>query len=95
MQYKCQNSPFSKGLTQAHSLVLIDPMIESYSVQPLRVRVNLGTMAIKGNLHSPKLQHYWILAIRLLVSYRGQSLEESYLYARMQSVDSTTPADDI
>ena len=32
---------------------------------PLRDRVDLGAMAMKGTLHSPKLQHYWNLTIRL------------------------------
>ena len=28
-------------------------------------RVDLGVMAVKGTPHSPKLQHYWNLTIRL------------------------------
>ena len=32
---------------------------------PLQARVDLEVMAMKGYLHSPKLQHYWNLAIRL------------------------------
>ena len=32
---------------------------------PLRVRVDLRAMALKGTLHSPKLQYYWSLTIRL------------------------------
>ena len=32
---------------------------------PLQARVDLGVMAIHSPLHSPKLQHYWSLTIRL------------------------------
>ncbi len=32
---------------------------------PPRARVDLGAMAIRGTLHSPKLQNYWNLTIRL------------------------------
>ena len=32
---------------------------------PHRATVDLGAMAIKGNLHSPMLQHHWNLTVRL------------------------------
>ena len=32
---------------------------------PLRARMNLGVIAVKGYPHSPKLRHYWSLTIRL------------------------------
>ena len=34
-------------------------------MQPFQAKVNLGVMAMKGCLHSPKPQHYWNLTIRL------------------------------
>ena len=34
-------------------------------MQPLRARVNLGAMTIKGSSYSPKLRHFWSLTIRL------------------------------
>ena len=39
---------------------------KSYQVLPLRARVDLGVMAIKGTLHFPKFQYYRSLSIRLL-----------------------------
>ena len=36
-----------------------------YYVLPFRTRADLGAMAKKGTPHSPKLQRYWNLTIRL------------------------------
>ena len=47
----------------------------------------------RGTLHFPKLQHYWTFIIDCLVSYPGDSLEESYPSAEKQPVYSTVPAD--
>ena len=44
--------------------VLFDPQIEPDQVLPLQARVDLGAMVMWGTVHSPKLQHYWSLAIR-------------------------------
>ena len=62
---------------------------------PLRARVDLGAMAIKGYSAFPKLQHLWNLTIRLIsVIYRtfvgGGASNPS---AEVQSVFSTFPAD--
>ena len=50
---------------------------------PLRVRVDLGAMAIK---------EYSTLPLDCLVLYPGHSLRESYSSTEMQSVYSTTQA---
>ena len=42
-------------------LVLFNP----YQVLQFWARADLGAMAMKGYLHSPKLQHHWNLTIRL------------------------------
>ena len=64
---------------------------------PLRARVELGAMALKGYsaFKDPKIQYYWNLTIRLLsvifrtlVGSRG-----SYLSSEKQSVYSTAPTD--
>ena len=39
-------------------LILFKPLIGPYQVLPLRTRVDLGVMAIKGTPPSPNLQHY-------------------------------------
>ena len=60
-------------------------------VLPLQARVDLEWQ--RGMLHSPKLQHYWSLTIRFLVSYPEHLLEAgSYPSAEMQLVCFTTPA---
>ena len=46
-------------------IVLLSPKIGPDQVLPIRIRMVLGAMAIRGNLHSPKLHHYWGLNIRL------------------------------
>ena len=38
----------SFSLAQVHSLVIFDPLIEPYQVLPLRTKVDLGVMAMKG-----------------------------------------------
>ena len=43
-------------------------------------------------LHSPKLQHYWNLTIRLLMLYTGHSLGESYPSTETLLVYSAAPA---
>ncbi len=62
---------------------------------PRRARVDLGAMAMKGVLYSPRPQHYRDLTIRLFsVIYRtlvGGGV--SYPSADVQSVYSTAPAD--
>ena len=55
---------------------------------PLRARVDLGAMAMKGYSAFPKAP-----ASDCLVSYSGHSLGESYPCAEKQSVYSTAPAD--
>ena len=48
----------------------------------------------RGTLHSPMLQYYWSLTIKLFSVITGESLGwESYLSAVKQSVYSTAPAD--
>ena len=47
----------------------------------------------RGTPHSPKLQHYWRLTIRLFNVNTGNSLGKSYPSAEMQSVYSAAPAD--
>ena len=59
-------------------------------MQPLRARVDLGAMAIKGTPHSPKLEHYWRLTIRLF-SVIPKTLIEGILHGEVQSVYSTAP----
>ena len=52
-------------------LVLFNPLIGPYQVLPLWPRVDLGAMVMKGTPHSPNLQHYCNLTIRLFsVIYR-------------------------
>ena len=46
-------------------LVLFNPYMGPYQVLPLRARVDLGAMAMKGYSTFPKLQHSWNLTIRL------------------------------
>ena len=46
-------------------IVLFNPQVGPYQVLPFRARVDLGAMAMKGVLHSPKLQDYSNLTIRL------------------------------
>ena len=45
--------------------VLVDPYTGPNQELPLRVRVDLGAKAMKGNLASPKLPHYWSFTIGL------------------------------
>ena len=72
--------------------VLFDPQIRPYQMLPLRVKMDLGAMAMKGYSIFPKcprlLPHYQIVLchIRTLV-------EGSYPSAGMQSVYSKAPAD--
>ena len=48
----------------------------------------------RGNLHSPKLQHYWNLIIRLFSHISGHSLGEGLTPLQMmQLVYSTVPTD--
>ena len=61
---------------------------------PLRARVDLGAMAMKGYSASPKLQHCWNLTIRLFsVICRTLVSGGSYPSAEKQSVYSTAPTD--
>ena len=46
-------------------LVLFKPLIGPYQVLPLRVRVDVGAMAIKATPPPSKPQHQWNLTIRL------------------------------
>ena len=63
-------------------------------VLPLQANVDLGTMAMKGYSHPPKLQHFWNLTIRLLSVKSGTLVGgRSYPSAEVQSVYSTFPAD--
>ena len=59
---------------------------------PLRVRVDLGAMVMKGFPHSSKLQHYLSLMIRLF-SVISRTLGEFYPSVEMQLVFSITPVD--
>ena len=45
--------------------ICIRMVYNTYQVLPLRVRLNLGAMVMKGCPHSPKPQHHWNLTIRL------------------------------
>ena len=54
-----------------------------YPAQRLRVRVDLGVMAMKGYSYIPPKLEDWIFAINGLVSYSGHSIGEY----------STAPAD--
>ena len=74
-----------------NNFVLFDPYRGPYQLLPLKARVDLGAMAIKGNPHSPK--PYWNLTIRLFCVIPGHSLGESYPSAEKQSVYSTAPPD--
>ena len=56
---------------------------------PLRARVNLEAMAMKGNPHSSKLQHYWNLTIRLFSVISRTLVGGSYPSAEKQSAYST------
>ena len=54
------------SLAQVHSLIVFDPKIGPYQVQPLRDKVDLGAMAMKGYfafLKAPALlePHYQIV----------------------------------
>ena len=61
---------------------------------PLQAKVGLGAMAIKSTPHSPKLQHYWRLTIRLFhVISRTLIMGESYPSAEMQLVYPAAPAE--
>ena len=44
------------SLALVHNLVLFDPYIGPYQVQPLQARVDLGVMAIKEYFAFPKAQ---------------------------------------
>ena len=59
---------------------------------PLRTTADLRVMAIKGYPHSPKLQNFWSLTIRLFRVITGDSLGYSYRSAEKQSVYSAAPA---
>ena len=52
----------------------------TFQVLPLWASVDLGVMAMKGALHSPKLLLYWSLTIRLF------NVTSGTLIAEMQSV---------
>ena len=76
------------------SLVLSNQQIGPYQVLPFRVRVDLGTRAMRGAPHSPRPQHYWNLTIRLFsVISRTLVRGESYPSSEVQSVYSIAPAD--
>ena len=59
---------------------------------PLWDRVDLGAMPSKSTPHSPKLQHYWSLTIRLFSVISRRDVGGSYHSAEMQSVYSTASA---
>ena len=61
------------------STVIYSPYIRPYQVLPLQAIVELGVMAIKGIGYPPKLQLYWSLTIRFLVSYLGHSFGWGFL----------------
>ena len=69
-------------------LVLFNPYIGPYQVLPLRPRVDLWAMAMKGYSVFPKTP-----ALDYLVSYPGHSLGGSYPSAEVESVYSTAPVD--
>ena len=58
----------------------------------LRARVDQGPMAMKGILHSPKLQHYWNLTIRLFSVISRTLVGRSHPSAKMESEYSTAKA---
>ena len=82
-----------KTVNSNHCLVLFNPYIGPYQVLPLRVRVVLVAMGMKGYSAYRKLQHYRNLNIRLFSVNLGHSLVWSYHSAVKQSVYSTAPAD--
>ena len=74
-------------------IVLFDPKIEPYQVLPLKVRVDLGVMEMKGYSTFTKYPallkpHHQIVQ----VSYSGHSLGEFYPSVEMQPAYSTAPA---
>ena len=76
-------------------LVLFNPYIGPYQVLPLRGRVDLGAMAMKGYSAFPKdpalLElHHWIVLCHIQDTRWGM---ESYPSAEKQSVYSTAPPD--
>ena len=67
----------------------------SYQALSLRLRLDLGAMAMKGYSAFPKLQHYWNLTIRFFVSYIRTLVVFVCVFftADMQSVYFTALAD--
>ena len=70
MQFKCQKQFNVKqfSLTCIHGLVLFNQQIGPYLVLP---GCTWEQWQWRGTLHSPKLQHYWSLNIRLLSVISG------------------------
>ena len=75
-------------------LVLFNTKIGPYQVLPLRARLDLVAMAIKGCSAFPKAPALLEPQHQIIVSYPGHSLGRgSYPSAEVQSVYSTAPAD--
>ena len=64
------------------------PIDRTHQVLPLRAKVDLGAMEMKGDSTFPKVS-----PSDFLVPYLGHSLRKSYPSAEMQSVYSANPAD--
>ena len=60
---------------------------------PLRVRVDLGAMAVKGYTAFPETPELLVSSSDFSVSYPGHALGASYPTAEMKSVYSTASAD--
>ena len=82
-------------LLRKHSLVPFNAYIGPLSGATTLGQNGPGSDGNKGGTpHSPKLQHYWNLTIRLFgVIFRILIGGRSYLSAEKQSVYSTAPAD--
>ena len=73
--------------------ILFDSWIESFQVLLFRAKVNLGVMAMKRYSTFPKAQALLELHWRLFCVISRTIIGESYPFAKIQLVYSTTPAD--
>ena len=81
------------SLAKEQSLVLFDPYLGPTQLQPLRARVDRGSMAIKGYSTFPRFPALLEPHHHILVTYPGHSLVVGgYLSAQMQSMGKKTSA---
>ena len=71
----------------------ICPYIGLYQVLPLRTRVDLAAMVMKGDSTSSKLRHYWNLTIGMFSVISMTFVGEFYPSAKIQSVYSAATTD--